>query len=75
MKCSLTHICKEKERVKEFAMDVGWVGIYPMQTKGQAHDASFYMFQHEDAPLSMVMDGSKELTLGKFCHKLVYSHY
>ncbi len=32
------------------------------------------MFQLEGVPLSMMMDGSKEQTLGKFCRKLVDAH-
>ncbi len=31
---------------------------------------SCFMFQHEGVPPLMVMDGSKEQTLGKFCQKL-----
>ncbi len=54
-----------------FASNIGWVCVYPMQTKGEAHEALSLMFQREGVPLSMVMDGSKEQTLGKFCWKLV----
>ncbi len=45
-------------------------------TKGQAHEheALSLMFQHEGIPLSMVMDGSKDQTLGKFFCKLVDAH-
>ncbi len=32
------------------------------------------MFQHEGVPPSMVMDSSKEQTLGNFCQKLVDAH-
>ncbi len=43
-----------------------------MKTKGKAHEALSLMFQ--GIPPSMVMDSSKEQTLGKFCRKLVDAH-
>ncbi len=48
--------------------------MYPMKTKSEAHKALSLMFQREGVPLSMVMDGSMEQTLGKFCWKLVDAH-
>ncbi len=38
-----------------------------MKTKGEAHEAMSMMFQHEDVPLSMVMEGSEEQVLDKCC--------
>ncbi len=35
----------------------------------------YCFFWHEGIPPSMVMDGSKDLPLGKFCWKLVDAHY
>ncbi len=58
-----------------FASDFGWVQVYPMKSKGEAHKALSLMFHREGIPPSMVMDGSKEQTLGKFCQKLVDSHF
>ncbi len=52
----------------------GWVRVYPMKTKGEAHKAVSLMFQCGGIPPSMVMDGSKEQTLGKFRRKLVDAH-
>ncbi len=54
-----------------FALNFGWVHVYPMKTKGEAFKVLSLMFCCEGTPPSMVMDGSKEQTLGKFCHKLV----
>ncbi len=48
--------------------------MYPINTKGEAHKVLSLMFQCEGIPPSMVMDGSKEQTLGKFCWKLVDAH-
>ncbi len=48
--------------------------MYSMKIKGEAHKALSLMFQHEGVPLSIVMDGSKEQMMGKFCRKLVDAH-
>ncbi len=69
IKRSLTPTCVGIASV--FALDLGWVCVYPMETKGKANIALFLMFQHEGVLLSMVMDSSKEQTLGKFHQKLV----
>ncbi len=57
-----------------FASDFGRVCVYPMMTKGEVHEALSLMCQREGVSLSMVMDGSKEQTLGWFCRKLVDAH-
>ena len=57
-----------------FASDFGWVRVYPMKTKGKAHEALSLMFQREGIPLSMVMDGLKEQMMGQFRRKLVDAH-
>ncbi len=48
--------------------------MYPMKSKGEANEALSLMFQHEGVLPSMVMDGSKWQTLGKFYWKLDNSH-
>ncbi len=53
-----------------FSSDFGWSGAYPMQTKGEAHEALSLMFQREGVTPLMVIDSSKEQTLGKFHQKL-----
>ncbi len=57
-----------------FASNFEWVGVHPMKTKGKAHEALSLMFQHEGVLPSMVMDGLKEQTLGRFYLKLVHAH-
>ncbi len=57
------------------AKDFEWEDVYPIKTKDEAHKALFLMIQHEGVPLSMVMDGSKEQTMGKFCQKLAKAHF
>ncbi len=41
-----------------------------MKTKWEAHEVLSLMFQREGVPPLMVMEGSKEQTLGKFHQKL-----
>ncbi len=57
-----------------FASDFGWVQVYPMKTKSKSHEDLSLMFQHKCIPPSMVMDSSKEQTLGKFCQNFVDAH-
>ncbi len=54
-------------RYSVLPLDFGWLRAYPMKLKEEAHKAMSLMFQHEGVPLLMVMDSSKEQTLGKFC--------
>ncbi len=74
MMFSNKYLYRNNECAKVFASDFGWVCVYAMKTKGKAHKALSLMFQHEGVPLSLVMDGLKEQTFGKFCWKLVDSH-
>ncbi len=69
---SNTYLLRNNKCVQVFGSDFGWVLVYPNKTKGKAHEA--FSFQHEGIPSTMVMDGSKEQTLGKFCWKLVDAH-
>ncbi len=52
--------------VQIFSSNFQWSHSYPIKTKGQVHEALSLMFQCEGVPLLMVMDSSKEQTLGKF---------
>jgi hypothetical protein len=49
----------------------GWAHVYPMKKKSEAHEALSLLHQREGVPNVMVMDGSKEQHLGKFCHTSV----
>ncbi len=57
-----------------FVSDFGWVQLHPMKIKDEAHKTLSMMFQLECIPQSMVVDGLKEQTLGKFFQKLVDAH-
>ena len=47
-----------------------WCRANPMRAKSDAHDTLSLLFQRDGVPPTMVMDGSKEQTLGKFKKKL-----
>ncbi len=71
---SNTYLLRNNKCAQVFASDFGWAHVYPMKTNGEAHEALSLMFEHEGVPPSMIMDGSKEQTLGKFCWKIVDAH-
>ena len=48
----------------------GWKRAYPIKRKGLAHEALSLLFRHDGVPPCMVLDGSKEQTLGDFRQKL-----
>ena len=43
-----------------------WRKAYPMKTKAQVHEALSLLFAQEGIPNKMIMDGSKEQTIGEF---------
>ena len=53
-----------------FGTSYGFTRAYGMRTKGQAHEALSVFLKNEGVPPVMVMDGSKEQTLGPFSKKL-----
>ena len=53
-----------------FSTDFGCVKAFPMQRKSEAHEALSLLFSCHGVPHTMIMDGSKEQTLGEFKKKL-----
>ncbi len=53
-----------------FCSDYGWSCTYPMRTRGKVHDSLSLNFQCKGTPPLMVMDCSKEQTLGEFSQKI-----
>jgi hypothetical protein len=53
-----------------FTAPYGWMRAFPMKRKGDAHEALSLLFHRDSVPPAMVMDGSKEQTLGDFWRKL-----
>ena len=52
-----------------FGTSFGWTRAFPMRKKSEAHDALSLLFSRDGVPAVMVVDGSKEQTLGKFRKK------
>ena len=52
--------------VQVFTHHNTWCKAYPMKTKGQTHKALSLLFAQEGVPNKMIMDGSKEQTMGEF---------
>ena len=46
-----------------------WCRAHPMKLKSDAHDSLSLLFQRDGVPPKMIMDGSKEQTLGRFKKK------
>ena len=44
--------------------------MFPMAKKGDAHEALSLLFQRDGVPPKMIVDGSKEQTLGDFKRKV-----
>ena len=52
-----------------FATAFGWCRFYPMKKKRDAHHGLSLMAARDGVPLHLIMDGSKEQTLGEFRKK------
>jgi len=46
-----------------------WCRAHPIKLKSDDHDLLWLLFRHDDVPPKMIMDGSKEQTLGRFKKK------
>ena len=52
-----------------FATCFGWSRVFPMKQKADAHEGISLMAQCDGVPPCIIMDGSKEQTMGTFCKK------
>jgi hypothetical protein len=52
-----------------FATPFGWTWVHPMKKKSDAHDGLSLMFARDGVPNCLIMDNSKEQTLGEFRRK------
>ena len=50
-----------------FASRFGWVWVYPMRSKSEAHEGLSLLAQRDGVPPTIIIDGSKEQTMGEFC--------
>jgi hypothetical protein len=53
-----------------YCTSFGWMRAHPMKRKGDAHETLSLLFHRDGVPPVMIMDGSKEQTLGDFSRKL-----
>ena len=52
-----------------FCTGIDFTRVYPMKTKCDAHEALDLNHHEIGVPAVMILDGAKELTLGKFAQK------
>jgi len=52
-----------------FVHPSGWKRAHPVEKKSNSHDGPSLLHQREGAPAELVMDGSKEQTMGEFSKK------
>jgi hypothetical protein len=53
-----------------YATSFGWSQAHPLTTNGDAHESLSLLFHRDGIPPTMILDGSKEQTLGNFKRKL-----
>lgn len=53
-----------------FATDFGWSRVYPMKSKGLAHEGLSCLLQNDGVPPAIICDGAKEMVEGEFRRKL-----
>jgi len=53
-----------------YTTSFGWSRAYPMTQKSKAHETLSLMFHRDGVPPTMILDNSKEQTLGDFKRKL-----
>ena len=58
-------LSRQQERYAQvFSASIRWVQAFPMKKKSDASDALDLLFHREGVPPKMIMDGSKEKTMG-----------
>jgi hypothetical protein len=53
-----------------YCTSFGWMCAHPTKRKGEAHETLSLLFHRDGVPPVMILDGSKEQTLGDFRRKL-----
>ncbi len=53
-----------------YATSFGWARAFPMSNKNETHKTLSLMFYRDGVPPTMILDDSKEQTLGHFKRKL-----
>ena len=60
---------RQNRYAQVFATRFGWVRVYPMKRKSEAHEGLSLLAQRDGVPPVLIMDGSKEQTKGEFSRK------
>jgi hypothetical protein len=60
---------RQNKYAQVFCTRFGWTQIYPMRLKSEAHLGLSLMFNQDGVLPLIIMDGSKEQTMGQFCMK------
>ena len=60
---------RQNRYAQVFATRFGWSRVFPMRRKADAHDGLSLLAQRDGVPLRIIMDGSKEQTMGLFRRK------
>ena len=60
---------RQNRYAQVFATRFGWSRVFPMRLKADAHDSLSLLAQRNGVPLRIIMDGSKEQTMGLFRQK------
>jgi hypothetical protein len=60
---------RQNKYAQVFTTRFGWTRVFPMKKKSDAHHALTLMAQRDGVPTALIMDGSKEQTLGEFKKK------
>ena len=64
-----TKSLRQNKYAEVFATSFGWTRAYPMRLKSDAHEGLSLMFKRDGVPRAIIVDGSKEQTLGMFSKK------
>ena len=60
---------RQNKYAQIFATRFGWMRVFPMKKKSEAHEGLSLMAQRDGVPPTIIMDGSKEQTMGEFRRK------
>ena len=61
---------RDNKNAQIYASSYGWTRTYAVQKKSDCHETLSVLFNRDGVPPALIMDGSKEQTLGNFARKL-----
>ena len=60
---------RQNKYAHSYCTQYGWSRVHPMRLKNHAHETLSIIFKRDGFPPKIVVDNSKEQTLGKFAKK------